>query len=102
MILKLFTANSERGGKIWKKLNSQLPQATGCKENDTERLQQFAIEVGKMNKKQKADLQCWLDAQVHEIQCNYEENTSFLVEEIERTWLQIYSEHLRVLKSKTP
>ena len=102
MFKKLFKPNSERGGKIWKKLNAQLPRATGCTKDDSERLQQFAIEVSRMSKRQKADLQCWLDKQVYDIQYNYSEETSFLVEEIERTWLQIYNEHLRILNLKTP
>lgn len=90
------------GEKIWNKLDTQLPKAYGIIEDDKPRMQEFAKALKSLGPLKKKALRAWLEEQIYDLTHNFSELSSSTEEEIERKWLQIYNEHLRVLNSKTP
>lgn len=90
------------GQEVWNELDAKLPKAYGIIKDDRPRMQEFAKALKSLGPLKKMALQAWLEKQIYELKHNFCELSSSAIEEIERTWLQIYSEHLRVLKSKTP
>ena len=90
------------GQQVWNELDAKLPKAYGIIKDDRPRMQEFAKALKSLGPLKKMALQAWLEKQIYELKYNFCELSSSAIEEIERTWLQIYSEHLRVLKSKTP
>ena len=90
------------GAKVWNELDAQLPKAYGVIEDDKPRMQEFAKALKSLNPLKKRALRAWLEEEIYDLTHNFDEFASLREEEIERKWWQIYSEHLRVLKSKTP
>lgn len=90
------------GQQVWDELDTQLPKAYGVIEDDKPRMQEFAKALKSLGPLKKKALRAWLKEQIYDLTHNFSELSSSKEEEIERKWWQIYSEHLRVLNSKTP
>ncbi len=90
------------GEIIWDELDVQLPEAVGVIEDDKPRMEQFANLLKKINRHKKKALQEWIEERIYDFQYHGPDLCTGSEEEFERKWLQIFNEHLRVLKSKTP
>lgn len=95
-------ARLKLGKKIWDKLDAQLPEAHGVIEDDKPRMEQFSKLLNQIGKLKKKALQEWIEEQIYNLKYLAPDLTTWQEEEFERKWLQIYSEHLRILTKKTP
>ena len=90
------------GERVWNELDSKLPEAVGVIEDDKPRMEQFSKLLDNLSRQKRKALKAWLEDRIYDLTHNFSEFSSSTVEEFERKWLQIFNEHLRVLKSKTP
>lgn len=90
------------GKKVWEKLNTKLPKADGITKKDNSRKKQFSKQLDKLCLKDIKALKSWLEQQIYDLKYCFPDLCTGSEEEYQRKWLQIYDEHLRILKSKTP
>lgn len=90
------------GKKVWKKLNTKLPQASKITKKDNLRKKQFSKQLDKLCMKEVKALKLWLEQQIHDLKYCFPDLCTSSEEKYQRKWLQIYSEHLQILNSKTP
>lgn len=102
--LSLFSqkARLKLGEQIWDELDSKLPEAVGVIEDDKPRMEQFSKLLNQIGKLKKRALREWLEEKIYNLKYSAPDLITWQEEEFERKWLQIFNEHLRVLKSKTP
>lgn len=90
------------GGIVWDELDAKLPEAVGVIEDDKPRMEKFSKISESLGCIKKQALRTWLEDQVYDLTHNFSEFATSREEEFERKWLQIFNEHLRVLKLKIP
>lgn len=95
-------ARLKLGEKVWNDLDTKLPKAVGVIEDDEPRMEQFSKLLNNLSRQKKKSLRAWIEKQIFNLRYSAPDFLTWREEEIERKWLQIYNEHLRVLKSKTP
>lgn len=103
-LLSFFSKNAKvkLGENVWAKLDAQLPKAHGVIEDDKPRMKQFSKLLKDLSRHRKKALKSWLEKQIHDLEYCFPDLCTGSEEEYRRKWLQIYDEHLRILKSKTP
>lgn len=95
-------ARLKLGEQVWNELDSQLPEAVGVIEDDKPRMEQFSKLLDNLSRHKKRALRECLEEQIHYLKYSAPDLITWQEEEFERKWLQIFNEHLRILKSKTP
>lgn len=95
-------ARLKLGEQIWNELDSKLPEAVGVIEDDKPRMEQFSKLLDNLSRHRKKALKSRLEQQIHDFEYCFPDLLTGSEEEYQRKWLQIFNEHLRVLKSKTP
>ena len=90
------------GERVWDELDAKLPEAVGVIEDDKTRMKQFSELLDNLSQHKKKALKAWIEKRIYDLKYHSPDLTGWQEEEFERKWMQIFNEHLRVLKSKTP
>lgn len=88
------------GGIVWDELDAQLPEAVGVIEDDEPRMEKFSKLLDNLSRHKKRALREYLEEQIYNLKYSAPDLITWQEEEFERKWLQIFNEHLRVLKLK--
>lgn len=85
------------GEKLWKEITHPLPEAIGVIENDTPRVNRFAAEVKKLDKKSQKAIKKWLERQLYELDYFAPDCMTGREEEALMRQSQIYRHHLEAI-----
>ena len=85
------------GEEIWNRLDAKLPNAEGITNLDRVRLRMFERKVEELSQEERKALYAWLEYKVQEVNKNFTEHTTGMIEEEERKTWQIFESHLEVV-----